>query len=36
MRPQKPETPTGDLFRSTLEAIIDPEHELLRLAELID
>jgi len=26
----------SDLFRSTLEAIIDPEHELLRLAELID
>ena len=36
MRPQKPETPNGDLFRSTLAAIIDPEHELLRLAELID
>ena len=36
MRPQKLETPNGDLFRSTLEAIIDPGHELLRLAELID
>ena len=36
MRPQKPETPNGDLFRSTLEAIVDPEHELLRLAALID
>jgi IS5 family transposase len=36
MRPQKLETPNGDLFRNALEAIIDPEHELLRLAELID
>ena len=36
MRPQKLETPNGDLFRSALEAIIDPGHELLRLAELID
>ena len=36
MRPQKLETPNGDLFRSALAAIIDPEHELLRLAELID
>ncbi len=36
MRPQIPETPNGDLFRSAPEAIIDPEHELLRLAALID
>lgn len=36
MRPQKPETPNEDLFRSSLEAIVDPEHELLRLAALID
>lgn len=36
MRPSKPDTPNGDLFRSSLEAIIDPEHELIRLAALIE
>jgi len=36
MRPQKPEAPTGDLFRSALEAIADPDHDLIRLAELIN
>ena len=36
MRPKFPEAPTGDLFRSALEAIIDPGHELIRLAGLID
>src|SRR5210317_388406 len=36
MRPNKPGFPNGDLFRSSLEAILDPEHELLRLAALID
>ena len=36
MRPSKPDRPTGDLFRSSLEAILDPEHELLRLAAWID
>ena len=36
MRPIKPGTPNGDLFRSSLEAIIDPEHELIRLATLIE
>ena len=36
MRPKKPEAPTDDLFRSSLEAMLDPEHELLRLAAQID
>ena len=36
MRPSKPDRPTDDLFRSSLEAILDPEHELLRLAAWID
>ena len=36
MRPGKPETPNGDLFRASLEAILDPAHELTRLAALID
>jgi len=36
MRPKSPEAPTGDLFRNSLEAIIDPGHELIRLAALID
>ncbi len=36
MCPSKPEAPNGDLFRSSLEAILDPEHELARLAALID
>jgi IS5 family transposase len=36
MRPSKPVRPTDDLFRSSLEAILDPEHELLRLAAWID
>ena len=31
MRPGKPETPNGDLFRASLEAILDPAHELIRL-----
>ncbi len=36
MRPKKPEPPTADLFRSSLEAMLDPLHELLRLAAQID
>jgi IS5 family transposase len=37
MRPRKPaSTPQPDLFRETLEAILDPRHELLRLARAID
>ena len=36
MRPKQPETANDDLFRSSLEAILDPGHELIRLAELID
>ena len=36
MRPGKPETPNGDLFRASLEAILDPAHELIRLAALIE
>ena len=36
MRPSKSEAPNGDLFRSSLEAILDPEHDLIRLAALID
>lgn len=36
MRPKQPETPSDDLFRSSLKAILDPEHELLKLADLID
>lgn len=36
MRPRTPAEPTGDLFRSRLETIIDPGHELVRLAALID
>ena len=36
MRPSKPDRPTDDLFRSSLEAILDREHELLRLAAWID
>ncbi len=36
MRPKKPEPSSHDLFRSSLEAILDSEHELIRLAELID
>jgi IS5 family transposase len=36
MRPKSPEAPTDDLFRSSLEAILDPGHELIRLAALID
>ena len=36
MRPQKPAIQSDDLFRSSLEAIIDPEHALIRLAALID
>jgi len=36
MRPPRQEDPKGDLFRSSLEAILDPEHELLQLAALID
>jgi len=36
MRPSKPEPPTGDLFRMSLEAIIDPGHELVRLGRLIN
>jgi len=36
MRPDPPKAPSGDLFRSSLEAILDPEHELLKLEQLID
>lgn len=36
MRPEKSTTPNGDLFRSSLEAILDPDHELIGLTELID
>lgn len=36
MRPAKPQAPNDDLFRSSLEAIVNPNHELLRLAALID
>lgn len=36
MRPEKPDTPNGDLFRASLEAMLDREHELLQLASLID
>ena len=37
MRPRKPaSTPQPDLFRETLAAILDPRHELLRLARTID
>ena len=28
MRPSKPDTPNGDLFRSSLEAIIDPSKDI--------
>lgn len=35
MRPKKPDTSNGDLFRSTLKAIINPELGLVRLAALI-
>ncbi len=36
MRPDKPGEPSGDLFRPSLEAILDPGHELIRLAGLIE
>ena len=37
MRPRKPaSTPQPDLFREALEALLDPRHELLRLARAID
>jgi len=36
MRPEQPQAPSSDLFRSSLEAILDPEHELIKLADLID
>jgi len=36
MRPKKSESSSDDLFRSSLEAILDHEHELIRLAGLID
>ena len=37
MRPKTPDVePTEDLFRLRLEQMIDPRHELVRLAELID
>ena len=37
MRPKTPDDePTEDLFRLRLEQMIDPRHELVRLAELID
>jgi IS5 family transposase len=36
MRPKLPEARPDDLFRSSLESILDPRHELLKLAGLID
>lgn len=36
MCPKRPEARSDDLFRSSLEAIIDPAQELIRLAALID
>ncbi len=36
MRPKKPEAPNEDLFRSSLEAILSPQHELLLLGKKID
>ncbi len=36
MRPKKSAPSSHDLFRSSLEAILDPDHELIRLAGLID
>ena len=35
MRPDKHGVPNGDLFRSSLEAILDMDHELVQLAGLI-
>jgi hypothetical protein len=32
MRPDPSKAVSSDLFRSSLEAILDPEHELLKLA----
>jgi len=36
MRPKQPEARSDDLFRSSLEAIVDPRHELIGLSVLID
>lgn len=36
MRPKQPEARPDDLFRSSLESILDPGHELVQLAGLID
>ena len=36
MRPDPSKAPSSDLFRSSLEAILDPEHELIKLVDLID
>ena len=36
MHPDKPATPNGDLFRVSLEAILDPAYELIRLAALVE
>jgi len=36
MRPKQPEAPFDDFFRSSLEAIVDPSHELIGLSALID
>jgi len=36
MHPKQPEAPPNDLFRSSLEAIADPAHELIGLSALID
>lgn len=37
MKPKKPEdSPQEELFRNRLENLIDPRHELVRLAERID
>jgi hypothetical protein len=36
VRPQKPTIQSNDLLRSSLEAIIEPEHALIRLTALID
>lgn len=36
MRPKKPEPPSEDLFRSSLEAMLDPRHDLVKLGQQID
>ncbi len=36
MRPKQPQPQSDDFFRSSLEAIVDPSHELIGLSALID